>query len=126
MRVRKIAKNDYYLRHVHLCPSVRPSAWSNSAPTGRIFMKFDMRVFFETRSRKFKFHQYLTRITGSLCEDLRSFSTISRLIILTMRNVSDKRGRGNQNTHFMFNNVFLENCAVYEMVWKNVVGPDRL
>ena len=25
--------------------SVRPSAWNNSAPTGRIFMKFDIRVF---------------------------------------------------------------------------------
>ena len=23
------------------CPSVRPSAWNNSAPTGLIFMKFD-------------------------------------------------------------------------------------
>jgi hypothetical protein len=28
-------------------PSVCPSAWNNSAPTGRIFMKFDIRGFFE-------------------------------------------------------------------------------
>ena len=27
--------------------SVRPSAWNNSAPTGRIFMKFDIWLFFE-------------------------------------------------------------------------------
>jgi hypothetical protein len=40
-RVRKIAKSDYRLRHV--CPSVRLSAtWKISAPTGRIFMKFDI------------------------------------------------------------------------------------
>jgi hypothetical protein len=31
-------------------------AWNNSASTGRIFMKFDIRVFFENLSRKFKFH----------------------------------------------------------------------
>jgi hypothetical protein len=35
MRVRKIAKRDW-LRHV--CPS----AWNNSASTGRSFMKFDV------------------------------------------------------------------------------------
>jgi hypothetical protein len=34
--------------------------------------------------------------------------------------------RGNQNTHFMFNNIFLENRAVYEVMWKNMVQPDRL
>jgi hypothetical protein len=32
--VRKIAKSDYQLRHI------RPSAWNNSTPTGRILMKF--------------------------------------------------------------------------------------
>ena len=35
-RVRKMSKTGCYLRHV--CPS----AWNNSAPTGRIFMKFHM------------------------------------------------------------------------------------
>jgi len=34
-RVRIIAKSDYAIRHV--CPSGK-----NSAPTGRIFMKFDI------------------------------------------------------------------------------------
>jgi len=38
------------------CLSVCLSAWNNSAPTGRIFLKFDIWVFFENRSRKFKFH----------------------------------------------------------------------
>ena len=36
--------------------SVRPSAWNNSAPTGRIFTKIDILLFFENLSRKFKFH----------------------------------------------------------------------
>jgi hypothetical protein len=29
------------------------------------------------------------------------------------------------NTHFMFNNFFLENRAVCEMMWKNTVEPGR-
>jgi hypothetical protein len=34
--LRKIEKSDYQLRHVRL------SAWTSSAPTGRIFMKLDI------------------------------------------------------------------------------------
>jgi hypothetical protein len=36
--------------------SVRPAAQNNSAPTGRIFMKFDIWAFFENLWKKFKFH----------------------------------------------------------------------
>ena len=36
------------------CLSVSPSSWNNSAPTGRIFMKFDIWAFLENLSRKFK------------------------------------------------------------------------
>ena len=28
-------------------------------------------------------------------------------------------------THFMCNNFFLENCAVYEVTWKNIVRAGR-
>jgi hypothetical protein len=42
-----------------------------------------------------------------------------------MRNVSNKSCRENQNTHFMINNFFFENRAVYEIMWKNVVQPNR-
>jgi hypothetical protein len=42
--------------------SVYPSAWSNSTPTGRIFITSDILVFFEVLSRKFKFHYNVTRI----------------------------------------------------------------
>jgi len=35
-----------------------------------------------------------------------------------MRNVSDEKYRHNQNTHFIFNNFFPENRAVYEIMWK--------
>jgi len=34
--------------------------------------------------------------------------------------------RENQITHFMFNNFFPGNRGVYEIMWKNVVDPDRI
>ena len=82
--------------------SVRPSAWNDSAPTGRIFMKFDIWGFFENLSWKFKFHYHLTVITATVHEDRYTFTLISRSVLFRMRNVSDKSGRENQNTHFLF------------------------
>ena len=41
------------------------------------------------------------------------------LILGGMRTVSEKRCRENQNTHFMLNNFFPENCAVYQLMCKN-------
>ena len=44
-RSQKLRKSDYYLLRV--CPS----AWKNSAPTGRIVITFDIEVFFENISK---------------------------------------------------------------------------
>jgi hypothetical protein len=87
--------------------SVRPSARDNSALTGRIFMKFDIWLFFFFRNllRKFKFRWNLTRITGTLHEDVLTFKTLSRWIILRMRNVLDRSCRGNRNK-FHFQQLF--------------------
>ena len=41
---------------ISVCPSVRPSAWSNPAPSRRIFIEFDICLFFENMLRKFKLH----------------------------------------------------------------------
>ena len=78
-------KRDGYWTRVHnwetrlssssclsVCPSFRPYAWAKSASTGRISMTFVIWVFCENLSRKFKFHWNLTRITGTLREDLRT------------------------------------------------------
>ena len=43
----------------------------------------------ENLSVKFKFHLNVTRMTGTLHEDLRTFIIISRAVLLKMRNVSD-------------------------------------
>jgi hypothetical protein len=44
------------------------------------------------------------------------FFIITHLVLLRMRNVSDKSCRQNQNTHLMFNNIFSENHFVYEIM----------
>jgi hypothetical protein len=42
-----------------------------------------------------------------------------------MKNVSNISSKENQNTHFMFNKSFSESREVYEIMWKNIVDPDR-
>jgi len=50
--------------------SVRPSThWNNSAPTGRIFTKFVIRICLNL-SRKLWFYENLTIITATLGEDV--------------------------------------------------------
>ena len=100
--------------------SVRLSAWYNSAPTGRIFIKFEIWVFFENRSRKFNFHYNRTRITGTLHEDMYTLMEISRSFLLRMRNVSEESCRKNQNTHFVFNIFFFfrKSCRLRDNVGK--------
>jgi hypothetical protein len=55
-------------------------------------------------------------MTGTLHEDLCTFIIILRSVLFRMINVLDKNCRENQNTHFMFNNAFPENRAVYEIM----------
>jgi hypothetical protein len=45
------------------CLSIRLQG-TNKAPTGGMFMQFDIRVFFENLSKNFKFHLILTRTAG--------------------------------------------------------------
>jgi len=71
--------------------SVCLSMWNNSAPTGLVFMKFDIWGFSKNLLRKFRLHSNWKRITGTLHRtDLRTFMVISRWILLRMRNVSDR------------------------------------
>ena len=111
--------------------SVCPSTWDISAPNERT----SWNLIFQKVSLK------LASIMGTLHDDLHTFKIISHWI-LRMRNVSDKNCRENHNTHFIFSNFILKNCAVYEIMWggqgpprgvepmmmimwKNMVEPDR-
>ena len=53
------------------------------------------------------------------------FLIMCRSVLHRMREISDKCCRGNQNTHFAFNNFFPENRAVYEIMWQSIVELDR-
>jgi hypothetical protein len=66
-------------------------------------------------------------MAGTLHEDVCTFMIMCRSVLLRMRNVSDKSRIENQNTHFVSSNFFflLENHAVCEIKWKNIVQPDR-
>jgi hypothetical protein len=41
-----------------------------------------------------------------------------------MKNVLYKSCREYQNTYFVFSN-FFKKCAVYEIMWKNIIEPGR-
>jgi len=41
-----------------------------------------------------------------------------------MINVSGENSSEYQKTHFVFNDVFFESRAVYDIMWKNIVEPD--
>ena len=91
--------------------SVCPSTWNISAPTGWIFIKFDKCVFFETLSRNVKFNENLTRIMGSCHHYLRTFMITSRrLLLVRMRNVTDKICRGSKQ---IFKITFLQKIVPF-------------
>jgi len=62
---------------------------------------------------------------STLHEDKYTFMVICHLVLPRMTNVSDKSSRENQNTHFMVNKFFFLNHAIYEVMWKNMVEPDK-
>jgi hypothetical protein len=69
-------------------------------------------------AKKINFHYNLTRITGTLHERLRTFVIISRLFLLTIRYVSDKSCRENQNPRFIVNNFLPKSCRLWHNVEK--------
>ena len=79
------------------------------------------------------FRDSVGKIQVSLTSDKNSRNFTSRpmymsdkttLSFLGMRNVSVKSCREDQNTRFTSTNFFLK-CAVYEIMWGNIVEPDR-
>ena len=80
--------------------SVRPHGTTQLPQDG--FSKFDICVFLENLSRKFKFQSNLTRVTCTFNEDVSTLRPIiPRSMLLRMRNVSDKIYRENQNRFYV-------------------------
>ena len=90
---------------IFVCLSGCLSAWKYSALTGGIFTEFGIWVLFVNLLKMFKFHEDLTRITGTLHEDQCTF-LIYLWINIKMRNVSGQTCRNNQNTHVVISKFF--------------------
>jgi hypothetical protein len=104
--------------------SVRPLVRSHrtpDVPLNGFWLNLIFYLFVKNQSRIFKFYWHPTWITGTLQEDVFTFMVIFRWILLTMRGVSIKSCRENQNTHFMFGNFFFfwKSCRL----WDNVKKP---
>ena len=87
-----------------VCLSVRPNGITRFPLDG-----FSWNFIFEYFSKICRENSSFIKIwqkTDILYEDVRKFIVPSRWIFLTMRIVSDKRCRENQNTQFMFSNFF--------------------
>jgi hypothetical protein len=99
--IHKIAKSNYQLRHV--CLSIHPhvTTW---LPLHRFSLNliWGFSKIYQENSSFIKTWQSNRYFTWRPC-----IFTISRSILLTVRNVSDKTCRENQNTYYMFNNCFL-------------------
>ena len=61
---------------------------------------------------------------STLHEDLCTFIIMYHSILLTMRNISDKICRENENIHFMLSD-FSEKRAIYKIMWENMTEPER-
>jgi hypothetical protein len=126
-RLRKVAENDYQLRHVclSLCPSVcRPvrmeylsSHWTNFHEI------WNLRIFrqFVTKTQVLL---NLTKITCTLHGQQFSFLITPRSYILRIKNVLDKFV-DKIKTYFYAQFFFPENHAIYEIMWKNILVPVR-
>ena len=67
----------------------------------------------------------MTKIVGTLHGDVFTFTVISRLILLRMRNFTGKFVEKIKTRMLCSITFFFGNRSVYEIMWKNIVVPDR-
>jgi hypothetical protein len=120
-----IAVNKYIISYYmcHVCPSVSQSIWYNSASSIQIFTKFDIWVVLGKLFRKINCHQNQTRMTDTLHEDLCTFMIVSSSVLRRMRNILAKIDIRIKTQSFQL--IFSENRVFYEIMWRNMVQPDR-
>jgi hypothetical protein len=64
-------------------------------------------------------------MSGILHEYQYTFLIISRSILLILRHFSDKFAE-KMKTQFVVKNIlFYKNCTIYEIMWKNMLDPER-
>ena len=89
---------------------------------GSHWIAFDVILYFNSSRKSVEKMQVSSKsgkITGILRENVSTFMTISRWILLIMRNISNKSCRENQNPHFMsVPFFFLKSCPLWDKVSK--------
>jgi hypothetical protein len=101
---------------VFIFPSVCPSAWNNSAPTSRNFIKFDIWSFFENLEKIQVWLQYNKNIGYFTWRRMDIFYNIS-LNSSQNEKCFRRSCRENQNTRFM-GNIFVFQKSYH--LWDNV------
>jgi hypothetical protein len=115
------AKLRKFTVNCHICPLTE----KNSAPTRQILIQSDIWAFFKNLSRKLKFHYRLTKKKKVLY--MKMFSHLWQYLtelflpwemfhIIAVEKIK---------THILCSITFSKNRAVYEIMSKTVVGPER-
>jgi hypothetical protein len=100
------------------------SAWNNSAPTGRILIKFDMRFFSKIcreNSNLIKIRKKKLRVLYT--KTFRHFLHLQKFFLKW--EMFQTKGVEKMKTHILCSMIFSENCTVYEIMSKNVVETER-
>jgi hypothetical protein len=110
-----------------VCPSACSHGANNSAPTRRILMKFDIWAFFFFRKSVEKIKVSSKYHKNNVYFTWRRFHIYdkSRWILLIMRNVSCKSCSEIRIHILCLKTFFPKNCAVYEIMSKNMVELER-
>ena len=103
-----------------VCLSVRPSV----RPHCTNFHEIWHFSIFQKCAKEFSFYHNLSRLRGTLHENPCTFCTISRSVLLTMGHILDSSVE-KIKTHFLCSKLYPENRAFCEIMWQNMVEPDR-
>jgi len=109
---------------IFVCLSVRPSAWDNSAPTERIFIKFDVWVLSQIRRENSVFIK-IGWSNGYLHDDQCTLWSYLSQFSLEW-GIFQTKVVGKITPHILCSITFFFNCAVYDIMSKYVVEPGRL
>ena len=102
MYIHKLRKAS--IRFLHVCPSVRPFSW-NSDPIDRIYKKILYLIIFWKAVEKIEFWLKPDKSDRCFIRILCERMIITRRILLTLRNVSNKILRTNEK-HIVCSKVF--------------------
>ena len=111
-----------------VCPSVYLSVCPSVCPYGTTQLSLDgfswnliSEYFYENLSRNLEFTLKSDKNNGYF-----TWRTVYIYDSIVPNYSQNEKCCGEiQNTHFMLSNFFLKNLAVYEIMWKNTVEPDR-